>query len=611
MSSVTELEQPVTEQAPRWDLDAIFPGGSASRQFADFRSQITDDLEAAESEAARLPRVWAAATREAWIAFILKLQDILTRVETAQSFAGCLTAQNVNDDVAHRIGTEIDVLASRWQNLRAELEDFSLQQADANWESLINDARLEEIRFYLDQTRIRARAKMPLPLEKLAQELAVNGYHTWNRLYDKMAGDLTVQFELDGAEQTISLGQLAMYMSNANRDVRRQAFEKLEAAWETRASLAAMALNAQGGFRLSLYKNRKWDSFLYEPLTSGRLKKETLDAMWDAVKAGMPKLKPYIDAKKKMLGIDRFCWFDQTAPMGRADKTFGFNEAGRFIVDQLDDFSADMADFTRKALRERWVEAENRPGKAGGGFCTTLNTHKVTRIFMTWGGEYDHLMTLAHELGHAYHAWVLRDTPFLAADYPMNLAETASTFNELRVTDAALKGTHDPRERLMLLDQKLQNAYVFFCNLRARFLFDCAFYRERKEGAVPRARLDELMVNAQREAFGGTLADPGGFHPLFWASKLHFFITTHPFYNFPYTFGFLFANGVYDRAQKEGASFADSYRNLLADTGKMTTEDVASKHLGADLTRRDFWDDAVNRVLLDVERFTELARSTT
>jgi oligoendopeptidase F len=226
---------------------------------------------------------------------------------------------------------------------------------------------------------------------------------------------------------------------------------------------------------------------------------------------------------------------------------------------------------------------------------------------MTWGGEYDHLMTLAHELGHSYHAWVLKDMPYWTTHYPMNLAETASTFNELRVTDAALQNATDPRERLMLLDQKLVNAYTMFCNLRARFLFDTSFYAERKEGMVPRARLDELMTEAQRQAYGGTLADPDGFHPLFWASKLHFFITDLPFYNFPYVYGFLFANGVYDRAQSEGASFADRYRDLLADTGRMTSEEVAQKHLGVDLTRREFWDAAINRILADVDRFVKLA----
>jgi oligoendopeptidase F len=190
----------------------------------------------------------------------------------------------------------------------------------------------------------------------------------------------------------------------------------------------------------------------------------------------------------------------------------------------------------------------------------------------------------------------------------MTLAETASIFNELLVTDAALSACSDPQERVMLLEQKLQGAYTMFCNIRCRFLFEKAFYDERVNGVVSRHRLDELMVDAQKEAFGDILHDSGR-HPLFWASKLHFFLSELGFYNFPYTFGFLFAGGVYDRAKKEGPAFADKYRALLADTGRMTTEQVAEKHLGVDLTKEEFWVNAVDRALAEVDEFVRLADS--
>lgn len=609
MSPVAEMD--VAESAaPRWDLDSIFPGGSGSGEYAEFRRQIAADLDAAEAAAAELPKSWSEAACGAWRTFVLTIQDIAARLDTAGSFAGCLVAQNMDDDEAHRIEGDIDVLHSRWLNLRSSLEAFALALSDDEWTEFLDDDRFGDIAFYLSEVRDRARQKMAPELEKLAQDLAVNGYHAWNRLYDKMAGDLRVDFEIDGKSERISLGQLAMYMSNADRSIRRQALEKLEGAWETQANLAAMALNAQGGFRLSLYKNRGWESFLQEPLTLGRLQQGTLDAMWAAVADGVPKLMPFVEAKKQLLGIDKFCWFDQTAPVGAVDKKYTFAEAGEFVVRQLADFSPEMAEFTQMAVAKQWVEAENRGGKGAGAFCTDFPTHQMTRVFMTWGGEYDHLMTLAHELGHAYHAWVLRESPYLATHYPMNLAETASTFNELRVTDAALAVAEAEPEKLMLLNQKLSEAVVMFCNLRARFIFDCSFYTERKNGMVPRARLDELMVAAQREAFGGILADPEGYHPLFWASKLHFYITGYPFYNFPYVFGFLFANGVYDRAQKEGESFAVRYRDLLRDTGRMKTEELAKRHLDVDLTDRAFWDDAVSRIVGDVDPFVRLAEKS-
>lgn len=596
-----------TQTAPRWNLENLFPGGSTSKNFREFLDRLRVDLERAEEQANQLPRLLDASSERLWADWILVFEDLAMRLETAGSFAGCLTAADVDDEVAHSRTAEVDLLDSRWLGLQTHLESLASTTDLSDWNRLLACEALRPIAFALSEIGKLGREKMPPERERLAQDLAVNGYHGWNRLYDKMSGDLEVEFDRGETSEKISLGQLAMYLSNSQRDVRREAFEKLEKAWESQANLAAMALNYQAGFRLSLYRQRGWSSFLKEPLAKGRMKQATLDAMWSAVESAVPGLLPYVNAKKRLLQIEAFCWYDQTAPVGTQDRTFSFQEAGEFITAQLADFSKDMADFASRALADRWVEAENRPGKGAGGFCTGFPTHKQTRIFMTWGGEYDHLMTLAHELGHAYHGWVLRDASYMAQRYPMNLAETASIFNELRVTDAALESAEHPRERLMLLDQKLQNALVFFCNLRARYLFDHSFYTERADGMVQRRRLDELMVAAQRKAFSGMLEDPDGYHPLFWASKLHFFITGTPFYNFPYTFGYLFANGVYDRARQEGANFAQSYRRLLADTGSLSTEDVAKKHLGVDLTQREFWDAATARILADVKPFVDLA----
>jgi len=597
-------------KAPRWEIDSIFPGGSKSPQYLEFRKAIARDLEKLARAIEKLPKKLNDTARSKWAKWILDLQELYERLHLAAAFVACLTSQDVNDEEAMRIDAEIDEYWSRWSVMKASLESFSIKQSNKEWQKLMAKKGVAEISFYLNEMREKARIKMPEALEKLAIELAVNGYHAWNRLYDKMAGDLRVTIDGNGQKKEISLGQNAPRMSDANRSVRKDAFEKMVGTWESRANLAAMALNSQAGFRLSIYKNRKWDSPLFEPLHNSRMKRETLDAMWDAVVKGRPKLAAYIDAKKNLLNLEKFCWYDQEAPLGKSEKTFTFDEAGDFIVEHLRTFSQEMGDFTRTALDKRWIEAEDRPGKAGGGWCSRIPIRKESRIFMTFTGNFAGLGTLAHELGHAYHGYVLKDAYPLASIYPMNLAETASIFNELRVMDAAFDSATNIDEKLMLSDQKLQSALSFMSNIHARFLFDTRFYEERKGGMLSRERLNELMVQAQKEAFFGILDEKQGYHPLFWASKMHFFITGAPFYNFPYTFGYLFANGVYDRAVKEGKSFASRYRALLADTGRMTTEEIARKHLGDDLSRPDFWRDAVSRVLADIDPFVKLARQS-
>ncbi|HWR81775.1 MAG TPA: M3 family oligoendopeptidase [Candidatus Deferrimicrobium sp.] len=595
-----------TLPAPAWDIESIFSGGSQSKEFENFRLSLKRNLEEAKPMLENLPSGIRRASLAEWVRLVLKLQALYEDIELVMSFANCLISQNVDDTKAHTVVGEGDIFHAEWKKLRAGLEARSLKVSDAEWQLLVSDPQIGDAAFYLSELRALAKSRMAVELEALALELSVNGYHAWNRLYDKMAGDLRVEFEEDGTVKTLSLGQLATKLSHSDRQIRRRAFEKLVSAWESRADLAAMALNAQGGFRLSLYGQRGWPSPLYEPLTMSRMQEGTLETMWRVVARETPRLKAYIDAKKRLLKIDKFSWFDEFAPCGKMDRGYPFEEASRFITDNIKPFSKDFAAFVDMALTQRWVEAEDRPGKAAGGFCTGTGPLRQSRIFMTYAGTFDGLLTLAHELGHAYHSWVLKDKPFFATQYPHNLAETASIFAELLVVDAALTQTTDKDEKLLLLDQKLQAAYTQFCDIRCRFLFDQAFYAERRGGIVPKERLNELMIEAQKKAFAGML-DDSGYHPLFWCSKLHFYLTEVPFYNFPYAFGYLFSAGVYQRARREGPAFANKYRALLADTGCMTTEELARRHLGVDLTQEDFWIDAVNVQLAEVETFVKLA----
>ena len=222
---------------------------------------------------------------------------------------------------------------------------------------------------------------------------------------------------------------------------------------------------------------------------------------------------------------------------------------------------------------------------------------------MTFGGTSSNVSTLAHELGHAYHQYLMSGLPVLNQDYAMNVAETASTFAEMIVADALVKAAKSEEEKLALLEEKIQNSVAFFMNIHARFLFETRFYDKRKEGLLNAAEISELMEEAQKEAYCNALSS---YHPHFWASKLHFYSTGVPFYNFPYTFGYMFSTGLYVRALEEGSSFADKYDALLRDTGVMTVEALAKKHLDVDLTERDFWQGAADMCIADIQQFLRM-----
>jgi oligoendopeptidase F len=255
------------------------------------------------------------------------------------------------------------------------------------------------------------------------------------------------------------------------------------------------------------------------------------------------------------------------------------------------------------AFDNAWIEAEDRPGKRPGGYCTSLPETQESRIFMTYSNSVNEVATLAHELGHAFHSSVMWDLPSLNQDYAMNVAETASTFAELIVADATLKEATTKEEKINLLDAKMQNAIAMFMNIHTRYIFENNFYQARQKGLVSAEQITEMMLAAQKESYLDSL---GTYHPHFWAAKLHFFIDDVPFYNFPYTFGYLFSMGIYAYANQKGSNFEDEYIALLRDTASMTTEELAQKHLQVDLTKPDFWQAGIDMVLKDINEFMTL-----
>ncbi|MCP4752746.1 MAG: M3 family oligoendopeptidase [Proteobacteria bacterium] len=581
-----------------WDLDSIFSGGSESAELSEFLKELIDDLNSFDLSS--LPTPLAEEHHTAWVEKIDLLSEMAARLQQVGSFAGCIISADVKDEKGLQLYAQVDQLSAQLGNIWTALSAIFAEQDDDTWESLLTKTSLEKVSFNLNQQRDLSHLKMSPQMEALANDLGTDGYHAWDRLYGIVSGDEEVEFQ----GKTMSLGQLQnKYEDDPEREIRRQAFELYESSWRRIAKVCAQALNNQAGFRLALYKHRGWDSALQEPLLNNRFTAETLETMWNVVEAKNDKLLEFFKAKAQLFGVDQLNWYDVYAPVGETSKSFSYEEAVDFTVDTVRRFNPDIADYCRMAVDNGWVELEDRSGKRAGAFCTGLPLIGESRVFMTFNGSFNGIRTLAHELGHGYHSWVMRDLPYGARRYTMSVAETASTFNESVINDACLKAAVDDHERLSLLASRLNDATAFLMNIRARFIFESAFFERRAKTSLGVDELSELMVVSQKKAFKNGLSD---YHPLFWASKLHFYLTGAPFYNFPYTFGYLFSNGIYAQALAEGPSFGDNYVALLRDTGSMNTETLAKTHLGIDLTRPDFWENSVDRALADVDEFVAL-----
>lgn len=593
--------------ADTWDLDAIFPGGTKSQELQEKLHNLKEEIK----EYQTLILSWNVAENKS----AEQLKKILHKEESvekglgqARTFVQMWHDAYTNDEHANVVmGQIIDLLG--------EVETYStiftkklVSISDEAWQTLLDDEQLKEVAFALNEIRDNGKRLLSEEEEKLITNLNKDGLAAWSQLYDTTVSIITIPYtDKEGNTTEYSVGQAMNRMyADPDPEVRKQLFDNWEAAWTKYAPIFADTLNHLDGYRLTLQKAHGRENFLEEPLEYNRMSEETLNAMWQAVSKYKQPFIALLKQKATILGMDKLGWQDVDAPVAFGDvkpPRYTYDEACDFVIENFASFGPKLASFAKHALENRWVEAEDRPNKRPGGYCEELPESEESRIFMTFTGSSNDTSTLAHELGHAFHSYVMRDLPSLNRNYAMNVAETASTFAETIISNATIAKAKTTEEKITLLNTKLENATAMFLNIHARFLFEKSFYEERSKGIVSEQRINELMVNAQKEAYGDSLSS---YHPHFWCSKLHFFIDDVPFYNFPYTFGYLFSLGVYSEYLKNPEGFEDKYIALLRDTGSMKVEDLAMKHLGVDITKSDFWEAGVQLIAKDAEEFISL-----
>lgn len=581
-----------------WDLSPFYP----SRLDANYQQDRKDFRKSLD---AALAEVGSASLGN----LICQWEQLLMQSEHIGSYLLCLRSADGRDQVVAAELASFQADGSRLRQLEVGLGERVQALSEPEFEALCGEEQLSQLEYNLRRLRQRARWQMPTALETLASELDVDGLSAWGRLYDQVSGRLEFTYQdLSGQTVRQPMSMKNSLLQDPDPEIRRRVLQSSNEAWKSVEDVCAACLNAIAGTRLTLYRHRGVPHFLDPALFDAAIERSTLDAMMNAIASRYELAREYLRLKARILRVPKLGFQDLTAPLPElGDAKIEWPEGGRLLVEETRGKYPAFAEFCRDALERRWVDWTPRDGKRPGGYCTGSTRLRQSRIFMTYHGAFGDLMTLAHEFGHAYHSHLMGEERPLNTSYPMTLAETASTFAENLLIDGLLEGPGtDDRQRMKLLDSRMERATAFLLNIPSRFLFEKRFYEERAEGEVSVDRLHELMRDAELECYGDSL-DVNALDSYFWASKLHFYITEISFYNFPYSFGYLFSNGVYARAQKEGKPFLARYERLLQATGRASAETVAREHLGVDLGKPDFWLDSLAMVETDLQQFRALS----
>ena len=577
-----------------WDLSSFFPEFDGPEMRA-FKASLEKDMRLASKKASRLAPL-SAKNAGQWEKVFLKAEEIVTRLAHLSSYVGCLSAADAHNEAYLKEEASMALLWAAYSKIDIEMLRAIKEASEKVFISFVQRKGFEGIGYFLQRMRKEARRTMSPEREILATDLGVDGISAWGRLYDTVSGKLEFDMEFpDGRKERLPISQRRTFLEDADRRIRRAAFLGGNAAWQTMENVAAAALNAISGTRLTLNRHRKIKQFLEVALFQSALSPKTLDAMFQAIYDNLDIPKRYLRLKAKILGLKSLAWYDLSAPLDLPDlERFSWSKGAGMIRDSFVRAYPRLGEFLKENVYDKkWVDWEPRTGKRPGGFCTSSRFNKESRIFMTYHGSMGDVRTLAHEAGHAFHFYVMRDLRTHAQHYPMTLAETASTFAEMILSEGILQNQSiSDNLKCFVLDQDLSHAAIYLMDIPVRYEFEKSLYEERAKGELSVSRLRDLMIETQKRIFRNTL-EQGGEDPCFWASKLHFYITDVTFYNFPYSFGFLLSRGLYAMFKEEGKSFLPKYEKFLFSTGSDTCENVAKKTISQDLSKPGFWTQAI------------------
>ena len=632
---------------PDWDLGSIYPDINSEKYKSDL-AKLTEGIKTlkALNDQAENPDQKNHLNIQNWIADFFKADDILGPL--ANTLAAYSYSIYSVDTTSKSLLDNLNQVESLTDQYEIQLNRFSHTVAKNRGilsEFYANFPQYRKYEFSINEMLEDDIHTLSPELEGIIAKLQQTGGRAWDRLHEQLISNLK------DPETGKLFNELRNDAYSPDARLRKESWQKEIALLKQNEIAFAASLNNLKGETLSLLEERSWNCAIDRALSSSRMKKETLDALIAAIEESLPQWRKYLKAKAEYLknhnatastncGKEKgLSFYDLFAPLdgnttsdgntntaGQTEtgcntntsdstnnraaseesllsKNWTFEEARDYIVKEFTSFSPVMGDFAKNAFDKNWIDARVHPGKVGGAYCQDFYVQKESRVLSNFTGAFSDIITLAHELGHAFHFFCIKDKDYRNANYPMTLAETASTFAETIVKQDILK-TASKEDRIKILELDLQDTCQVLVDILCRFYFERSVFEERQNGELTSEDFCRLMADAQERSYGDGLSAQR--HEYMWAVKSHYYSVDLDFYNFPYAFGQLFAAGLYSRYKKEGKAFVDIYCNLLSDTGSMSCEDLCFK-AGFDITKKDFWKSGIDFYINEIEQFCKEA----
>lgn len=565
-----------------WDLSELLPAPTEDliKERLDNLEEIVQTFEAAR------PKLSAQMDPDQLLAMVKHYEAITEQFYLIGGYASLWFSENTQSPEALTFRNRIQHISTQIQN---RMLFFSL------WWKGLEDDEAEKLlptgeepadyRHYLEEMRLFKPFTLDEKSEQIINIKDANGMDGLMTLYAMLTNRLEFKLTVNGEEKTLTRGELTSYVYSPDPDLRAAAYQELHRVYGQEASiLTQIYVNRVRDWHGENVELRGFTSPIAVRNKLNDIPDEAVDALLSVARRNAPIFQRYFQLKAKWLGVDKLRRYDIYAPLAASDKEIPYGEAVQSVLDTFESFDARFAAQARRVFDENHIDSEIRKGKRSGAFCATITPKLTPYVLMNYTGKVRDVATLAHELGHAIHSMMAEHHSLLTQHSSLPLAETASVFAEMVMTDRLLAKEKDPLVRREILAAAVDDIYATVMRQAYFVLFENDAHAAILANRSPQ-ELNQLYMENLRDQFGDSLELTEDFQHE-WVSISH--IYSVPFYCYAYSFGQLLVLSLYRRYQQEGDAFKPGYMKILAYGGSARPAQILEE-AGIDMTDSLFW----------------------
>lgn len=531
--------------------------------------------------------------------FVRASESSARLINKIYAFTGLSFASDTQDQIAQTYMARVQQFAATMQNRTLFFSLWWKELDDQNAQRLMSSAG--DYRYYLEEMRHSKPYTLSEPEEKIINIKDVTGAGALITLYDAITNRYIFKIEVDGETKELTRGQLMAYVQGTDPDLRAKAYQELYRVFGADGNILGQMYQTRArDWHNENVEMRKYPSAISVRNLGNDVPDEAVDALLETARKNAKIFQRYFKLKAKHLGIPKLRRYDIYAPIANSDKKFEYNDATRMVFESFNSFDPQIAEMAQRVFDQDHVDSEVRKGKRDGAFCWSVLPDMTPYVLLNYQGRARDVATMAHELGHAIHAMLASHHSTFTWHSSLPLAETASTFGEMMLTEKLLAEEKDEAVRRDILFKQVDDAYATIMRQSYFALFEKQAHDMIQKNASVNDLAAAYMENL-KEQFGDAIELSDEFK-WEWVSIPHIYHT--PFYVYAYAFGQLLVFSLYQQFKAEGDAFKPKYLKILSAGGSEAPAKILGD-AGIDIRSAKFWQggfDVLNKLVGELEK---------